>query len=61
MCAEPHQVQLGDEIHVGGRQMKITDMQDLPRGGKRLTFASGEALYVNSGTQLTVLRMPEGW
>lgn len=59
--ATPHQVKLGDEIHIGGRQLAITDMRDLPGGGKRFTFASGEVLCVNRGTQLTVLRTAEGW
>lgn len=50
-------VQRGDIIQLGGRACRVSDLFQLPQGGKQLLFESGELLTMHARTRLVVIRM----
>lgn len=46
----------GDVFTVGGRLLVVVDLVRLREGGRRVLFASGEALTMNRGSWMTVTR-----
>jgi hypothetical protein len=51
-------VQRGDVIQIGGLSCLVIDLHQLPGGGKRLLFDSGELLTLHPRTRLLAVRMP---
>ncbi|MDT0346874.1 hypothetical protein [Streptomyces litchfieldiae] len=49
-------VRRGDQVMVGGQAFTVADMTTLPRGGKRLHFATGETLTMRRTTVLWATR-----
>ncbi|TXS53740.1 hypothetical protein EAO75_06190 [Streptomyces sp. uw30] len=50
-------VQRGDIIQVGGQACRVSDLFQLPQGGKQLLFESGELLTMHARTRLAAVRM----
>ncbi|MGW3295188.1 hypothetical protein ACWC9S_14545 [Streptomyces xiamenensis] len=50
-------VLVGDVIQVGGRALVVADRILTTRGGRRLEFATGEALTLHSRSRLTGTRL----
>ncbi|WP_078942718.1 hypothetical protein [Streptomyces viridochromogenes] len=50
-------VQRGDIIQLGGQARRVSDLFQLPQGGKRLLFESGELLTMHARTRLVAVRM----
>ncbi|MFI7414702.1 hypothetical protein ACIBU0_39285 [Streptomyces sp. NPDC049627] len=50
-------VQRGDIIQLGGQARRVSDLFQLPQGGKQLLFESGELLTMHSRTRLVAVRM----
>jgi hypothetical protein len=49
-------VLVGDVISVGGRPLVVADLVLTTRGGRRLEFATGEALTLHSRSRLNATR-----
>ncbi|MDT0306886.1 hypothetical protein RM780_07905 [Streptomyces sp. DSM 44917] len=49
-------VRRGDEILIGGQAYAVVDMAALPRGGRRLEFASGESFTMRASTVMWATR-----
>ncbi|MDT0307414.1 hypothetical protein RM780_10610 [Streptomyces sp. DSM 44917] len=49
-------VRRGDEILIGGQAYAVSDMVALPRGGRRLEFASGESFTMRASTVMWATR-----
>ncbi|MDT0345152.1 hypothetical protein [Streptomyces litchfieldiae] len=49
-------VRRDDQVVIGGQALTVADMTTLPRGAKRLHFASGETLTMRRDTVLWVTR-----
>ncbi|OON81017.1 hypothetical protein [Streptomyces tsukubensis] len=47
----------GDVILIGGQPCRVTDLFQLPGGGKHLRFESGETLTMQARTALVALRV----
>nr|WP_202551872.1 hypothetical protein [Streptomyces sp. SID8352] len=54
-------VRRGDIIQLGGRTCRVRDLFQLPRGGKRLVFDSGELLTIHTRTRLIAVRTRRRW
>ncbi|AKG44406.1 MULTISPECIES: hypothetical protein [Streptomyces] len=50
-------VLVGDVIQVGGRALVVADLVLTTRGGRRLEFATGEALTLHARSRLTGTRL----
>ncbi|MFF2377104.1 hypothetical protein ACFVUW_22235 [Streptomyces xiamenensis] len=50
-------VLVGDVIQVGGRALVVADLILTTRGGRRLEFATGEALTLHSRSRLIGTRL----
>lgn len=50
-------VHRGDIIQLGGKACRVSDLFQLPQGGKQLLFESGELLTVHARTRLAAVRM----
>ncbi|QWB25494.1 MULTISPECIES: hypothetical protein [Streptomyces] len=50
-------VQRGDIIQLGGTECRVSDLIQLPQGGKKLLFESGELLTIHARTRLAAVRM----
>ncbi|CAL9444383.1 hypothetical protein SUDANB171_02299 [Streptomyces sp. enrichment culture] len=50
-------VLVGDVIQVGGRSLVVADLILTTRGGRRLEFATGEALTLHARSRLTGTRL----
>lgn len=50
-------VQRGDIIQLGGLACRVSDLFQLPQGGKQLLFESGELLTMHARTRLAAVRM----
>ncbi|GAB2918568.1 hypothetical protein [Streptomyces mayteni] len=49
-------VRRGDLLTIGGKALVVRDLINLPAGGKRLAFDSGESFTMRPTTVLTVNR-----
>jgi hypothetical protein len=50
-------VRRGDIIQLGGKACRVSDLFQLPQGGKQLLFESGELLTMHARTRFAVVRM----
>uniref|UniRef100_A0AAU1HSJ6 Uncharacterized protein n=1 Tax=Streptomyces sp. NBC_00180 TaxID=2903632 RepID=A0AAU1HSJ6_9ACTN len=50
-------VQRGDIIQLGGQACRVSDLFQLPQGGKQLLFESGELLTMQARTRLAAVRI----
>ncbi|MDT0308959.1 hypothetical protein RM780_18610 [Streptomyces sp. DSM 44917] len=50
-------VRLGDQLLIAGQAFTITDMTALPRGARRLRFATGETFTMLPATVLYATRL----
>ncbi|RKN55071.1 hypothetical protein D7231_34845, partial [Streptomyces klenkii] len=49
-------VRCGDQLLVGGQALTVVDMAALPRGGRRLTFGTGETFTMGPATVVWATR-----
>ncbi|WP_372408714.1 hypothetical protein [Streptomyces luteireticuli] len=49
-------VRRGDLLEIGQREFKVDHAQNMPGGGKRVYFDTGEAFLMCTGTRLFAMR-----
>ncbi|MDT0305464.1 hypothetical protein RM780_00595 [Streptomyces sp. DSM 44917] len=49
-------IRVGDQLFLGGQAFTVSDMSVVPRGGRRLEFASGESFTMRAHTVLYATR-----
>ncbi|MGK5638008.1 hypothetical protein ACSNOK_06775 [Streptomyces sp. URMC 126] len=54
-------VRRGDLIEIGRKQFKVRNLVDVPGGGRRVYFGSGEAFVFRRGTRLFAMRALRTW